>query len=522
VSRSRRAIWGYASVLLFTVVTAVTSLFSRPWLVAWLGTECFGAYRMVVDWYGYLTLLDLGLGGALASLLAQALGRRDAQALRGALAAGLRAGLVLTGLALSVGLAMLPLIVAVVRVQPQYVAGLRWCWLAILLSLLSLAAGPLRVLAEARQRGYWVNLMMTVQCLVITALSLVGAWAGWGLAGQGLAYALGVLLFHALLIGDAWRFDHEAMATALTSPPAAAVWRALWTLSGPTLLLSFCGRINLMTDNIVCGGLLGPAAVTRLVTTQQLALLAQGVLQAVGSASWAALAELHNRGDCETFRRRLNELTGLVAVLGVAGLGPIVAYNHHFFELWMRHRVVRSSGPAPLVAYGGDTVILVAAFNVLAQGLLSLWGWCFSGAGQQRRQVVPLALSAAVNLTASLLLTRELGLVGPLLGTTVALVTVSLWCLPLLLHEVFGIVVAELVRAVVVPLAWGLPYIALLWWVARAHQPWGWLGLAAEMGLAALGFLVLSAAAILGPDDRARWCLRWASLWSPRAEEVRS
>jgi O-antigen/teichoic acid export membrane protein len=518
MSRSRRAIWGYATVLLFIVVTAATSLLATPLLLRddWLGKERFGAYRMVLDWCGYLTLLDLGLGGALAPLLAQALGRGDRQALRRVLATGTRAYLGLTLLALTVGLAMTPLIVAQVRVDPKYVADLRWGWIASLLGLLPLALAPLRTLGDARQRGYWINLLLTAQCLLITALALLWARAGLGITGQGLAYSVGALVFYGMLTWDTLRLDRSTIGEVLITPTDSKTWRMLAALCVPTLLLNLCGRISLMTDNIVCGGILGPAAVASLVITQRLATLALSVLQAVGSASWAALAELNAQGDRETFRRRLVELTSVVVILGIAGLGPIVAYNHHFVNLWMRPR----NGPPGklLVEYGGDPIILVAALNALLQGLLSLWGWCFGGTGQQRRLVVPLAFSAVINLTASILLTRWLGMIGPLLGTTVAFLAVNLWCLPLLLRRVFGVALTKLAQALAVPLAWGLPYTALLWWWAHAHKPWGWVGLAAEMTLAALGFLALSAGVILSPTDRSLWRLRWAGLWPHRAE----
>src|SRR5262249_21462930 len=206
-----------------------------------------------------------------------------------------------------------------------------------------------------------------------------------------------------------------ALAAGRLEPEA---WRALWALGLPVLLLSISGRVSGMTDNIITAGILGADMVTSLVLTQKLATLALGVTQSVGAASWAGLAELYARGQRDTFNRRLVELTRLVAILGVAALGPIVAYNRRFFDLWIRGRA----------AYGGDAVIAVAASNAFALGLLALWGWCFAGTGQQRRLVVPMVVGASVNLAASILLTRWLGLVGPLLGTSVSLVAVNLWC----------------------------------------------------------------------------------------------
>jgi O-antigen/teichoic acid export membrane protein len=275
-------------------------------------------------------------------------------------------------------------------------------------------------------------------------------------------------------------------------------------------MITVSGRIGLMSDNLVAGGFLGPATVTSLYLTVRLPGLAQAQLQSIGGASWAGLAELHARDDRETFRRRLVELTTLVAVLGIAGLAPIAAYGRHFFDLWMR------SARGEPVAYGGDAAVLIASANALLLGLFSLWGWCFAGTGQVRRMVAPSIVATAVNLAASLLLTWRLGLVGPVLGTLVANLTISLWWLPLLVRRDFGVSLRSLFGAVARPLAWGLPFGAALGWAAVSHRPWGWPGLAAEMGGAALGFLAFSYAVILSPTDRALWRLRLEGLLRPR------
>lgn len=505
--RVRRSMLTFGSMLLFTAATTATALVTTPLLIGWLGEgrlgeERFGAWRAISDWYGYLTLLDFGVGGAMTPLLARALGRGDRRALRGALAAGVRAYLGIMALALVVGAAMTPLITWQVAVPPGLVGELRLAWLLALLSFLPTALAPFRTLAEADQRGYRVNLLMTVQCLLITALSLALARAGWGVAGQALAFSAGIGAFFLLLAWDGLRSGPAPPPSALLERPDRETWRALWALSLPSLLINFSGRVSLLTDNIVTAGILGTVAVTSLVVTQRLATLAMAVLQAIGNSSWAALADLHARGDRDAFNRRLVELTNLVAVLGLAALGPIVAYNRDFIRLWM----------GPGFSYGGDVVIAVAALNALVGALLSLWGWCFTGTGHVRRMTVPLIVSAAVNLMASVALTRRFGLVGPLLGTTTAYLAVNCWCFPLLMRRVFGLSPRALARAVAVPAAWGVPYVAGLWALTRVHRPRGWAGLAAEMSAAALGFLALGAVAILSPTDRDLWRRRLKAI----------
>ena len=248
--------------------------------------------------------------------------------------------------------------------------------------------------------------------------------------------------------------------------------RALWALSVPTLLINLSGRISLMTDNLVIGGMLGAALVTTLFFTQRLAALAQTLLQGVGSATWASFADLHARGEHALFNRRLVELSGLLAILSAAGLGPIVAYNHRFVSLWL----------GPDFAYGGDLVIITAAFNAFLLGQLTLWSWCFGATGQIQRVVRVSVIASVINLGASLILTRRLGLAGPLLGTTFASLVVGTSALPWLLKRTFGVSAWALMQAIVLPFFWGLLYTAGLWWVGRALSSPRLVGSTVEMG----------------------------------------
>jgi O-antigen/teichoic acid export membrane protein len=505
--RTRRSILTYGAGIVFTAVTMLTALVTTPMLLHWLGADRFGACRMITGWYGYLTLLDLGLGAALSPLLARALGQGDARVLRGTLGAGIKTYLKLTLLALFVGFTMLPLIMWQVPVPPEQMTELQLAWIVSLLSFLPMGLSPLRTLAEARQRGYWVNSLMTVQCVLITALSLLLAWAGWGIAGQAWAFSLGIMTFFAMLAWGEFRDNPHLLSAAWSAPADPEIVRAIRSLSLPSLLIILGGRVGLLSDNIVAGGFLGTAMAASLDITVRLASLVQGQLQAVGAASWAALAGLYAQGDHKTFNRRLLELTKVVALLGLAVLGPVAAYNRQFFGLWV--------GPK-LVAYGGSTVTVIAVVNAFLLGLFSLWGWCFAGTGQIRRLVAPTVTATVVNLAASLILTHQVGLVGPALGTLVANLTVTLWWLPILICRSFGISLRALFQAVAWPLAWGMPYAAGLWWVARSHHVWGWLGLAAEAGGAAVLFLVLGGLVILSPAERALWRVRMATFFPHR------
>lgn len=490
-------------MLAFTAVTISVGLFTSPWLEHWLNKDRFGAFRVVLDCQGYLALLELGLGGALAPLLARAFALDDDRALKQSMAAAAQAYLGVALATLGVGFCLTPVLPRFVAgLSPADLADLRRAWLIGLLGLLTLGLVPFRAIIEARQRGYQINLLLIVQSLLITGISLPLARAGWGITGQSLAFVVGTWAFTLTLTLIVVRRRRDLLGS-WTARSAPDVRRALWSLSAATFMINLSNRLSLTTDNLVVGSLLGAGPVTVLFFTQRLPVLAQSLLLGVGSATWAPLAELHARGDHETFNRRLIEISRLMALLSVTGLGPIVAYNRDFVGLWMGRSF----------AYGGDAVVVLAALNAFLLPQFSLWGWCFSATGQTGRVVVASVVAALVNVVASLALTSWLGLLGPLLGTTFAFVTVSLWSLPWLLRRVFGTSPLALAWAVAAPLAGGVFYTSVLWWITQRHQPSGRLGLAVEMSLAALGFALLSGLAILlNKDDRTLWRHRFQTV----------
>jgi hypothetical protein len=156
----------------------------------------------------------------------------------------------------------------------------------------------------------------------------------------------------------------------------------------------------------------------------------------------------------------------------------------------------------------------VAALNAYLHGLISLWLWCFTGTGQVRKVVSAFVVSAVINIMASVALARVFGVVGPLAGTLLSFLAVDFWFLPLRLREVFGVSLRLLGRAVAGPLLLGVVCsMALRWPVGSLPAP-GWIGLAAEMGFAALLLLVVGGLVLLSRPERERWRLRLVGVVS--------
>jgi O-antigen/teichoic acid export membrane protein len=475
-------------------VVLITGFVATPFLLRWLGEERFGAFRAANDWFVYLGLLEFGVGGALLALLAQAVGRGDARSIRSTLAVGIRAYLWISAAMVAAGMGLVLFITRLVPVSAAYTYDLqRGAFIGVFAFLLLPFGAPYKALAESRQQGYWIHALLLLQALSITGLALVLAYLGWGITGQFVALVFGALLFNAPLIWDGIKRYPGLLRSAIRDTPDPEAQRGLRRLNTPTFIYNVAGRFSFETDNIIVALMLGPVAVVPLFLTQKLIVMVQGQLTNVGNASWAALAELHFQGHRELFNRRLVELTSLVAVFGIAGLVPVAVYNGYFVRLWVGQE-----------HYAGAWVSIVVASNAYVRAFVTLWGWCFGGTARTPMLIRASVAEGLINITASVLLTWQLGIIGPLLGTSIGFAAVSLWYLPKLLKEVFGTPPDQLFKAITYPLLLGVPYTLGVWWVASTFEPVGWIQLGVQIAASPFGYLALWWLLMLDRDQRAR------------------
>lgn len=491
MSRTYRATASYLSGSLYTAVTLIIAFISTPLLIKWLGNERFGAFRVLTEWFGYLGIVELGIGGALLPLLAKAVGSGDESSVRRTMTTAFRAYLGICAATIISGIVLATVITHLVPISPALNVDLQRGWLIALLGAFYLPFAPFRALIEATQRSYWIHALLLLQSLLTTAFALLFAWRGWGISGQLAAILLGGAPFHVAMAYIVLKGSRGMVSQILQVKADDETTQQLWSLNRPTLVFNVCGRVSYLTDGIVVAYLLGPAFVTPLFITQRLSQIIQGQLQAVSNSSWAALAELHTQSRNETFNQRVIQLTKIITILGVACLLPVITYNQHFVDMW--------TGSAQ---FAGGFVTSVACVNAYMIAVISLWMWCFSGTGQVRK-ILPVTINnAVVNLIASLLLTPRLGLIGPLLGTMIALLTTKFWYLPVLLRRSFGTSLFMLFRAVSAPLILAVPCGIAAGWLASLYVPSNFVMLILQMGIAAVLYLTFAWLILLTGSER--------------------
>ncbi|GAC1495586.1 MAG: hypothetical protein NVS2B14_09440 [Chamaesiphon sp.] len=319
------------------------------------------------------------------------------------------------------------------------------------------------------------------------------------MAGQFLAVLLGSLPYYLGLTTFFIRRYPDIFRLVISSASAlrSSIGREFWNLNWPTFVINVCGRISLMTDNIIIATVLGPTAVASFFLTQRLPILALSQIQGISGSSWPGLVDLYHQGQSETLMLRLIELTKLTVILGISLLLPVVIYNSHFVTLWVG-----------INNFAGELVTILAAVNGLMLAIFSLWTFIFIATGKVSLLMPIVLCSAIINLLLSVLLTSAIGIGGPLLGTFISFSTTYLWGLPWLLQRELGISAWTLLKSITEPFVIGIPFGIFFWYAANNYDSLGWFSLAFEMSLAALLYFALAWLLVLNPSERSEWISR--------------
>lgn len=491
MSRTKRSAMTFLSTTFAALVANVVGFVATPFLLLWLGADRLGAYRVSLDWFGYLALLELGTGAALGPLLLKAKAEGDTERVTATLAAGLRRYCLVAILTLIVGTGLVAALPYITN-TPAHLHAELWIGGGLQILVVSLTFPLLlyRSLAEAEQRGYIISSLLTVQSLVIAAVGVAAAYLGAGLIGQFAANVLGWLV---IAIGLALFFRRANPIGRLIQPKVdlSEATRQMKSLSRHTLLQLLIGRICLLTDNIIVALFLGPAAVTAFVLTQRLMQLSLTFLHSVGNATWAGLSELYQTGHHDLFRQRMYELTKVTATLAGAFVVPLAALTQPFVRLWVGAD-----------QYAGDMVVALALANTVVLPITSLWGWVFNGTGRAHRLLPYLVIQAILNVSISLWATSQFGLAGPLIGTAAVNLTWNIWWMPRLMRVDFGTSRRRLFFAVVVPLVPAAIILAGLVGLRFQWPNYSWLRLALEFMAASGLYLLIAWRWVLAEEER--------------------
>jgi O-antigen/teichoic acid export membrane protein len=384
--------------------------------LAWraLGADGFGLWSAITAFGPIIALGDLGVGSALISFVASAMGRDDGPAARRvvamAIAVSMTAALLLTAVLL-VAYAQIDW-AAWFNLPPttQYAPALG----VIVYSACRLLLLPLGMVAKLRT-GLQENFVNSAWDAAGVCLSLglfyIGAKAGAGLPVLLLASGTGPLL---AACGNWLGLIGRNVIPRPTDLDLGEL-RPLLRLGVLFFALNLSMILSNAADNLVAVRLLGTAATAELAVASKIFTVGQAVLNVALIPLWPAFADAIARRDGRWIRRALQFSLAASCGAGIILSAGFLLCANRAVALWLGPDATLSAG----ILWANAAWLVLQANGIVAAMFLN-------GAGVVRFQVVSALCFGLLAFGLKLLLVSPLGTSGIVWATDVAYVATVL------------------------------------------------------------------------------------------------
>ncbi len=408
--------WGWA--IAARLIALAVSLATVPLTLKYLGLERYGMWMTISSTVAMFSFADLGMSSGLINLVADAHGRKDKDALCRAVSSAFCMLSIVACLLLLAMASLYPLIpwqkifnvhsLEAIREAGPALAALLVCFAA------NLPLGIVGSIQNGLQSGFITNLWGAAAGSVFSLIAVLLAihfHAGLavlilGLSGAPLA-ATACNAVQLFLIDRPW----------LRRPRMRFISRQTASSLLHIGLMFFCLQlataIGYQSDNLVIAHLMGARMVAAYAVPSRLFNILPTLIGMTVGPLWPAYAEAITGGDIAWIRKAFRRtVIGGLAATSIAAL-LFVLFGNAILGFWVGPSIRAS---LPLLAAFGIRCILSAYLQPLSILL--------NGIGRLRAQAITAILMSVVNLTLSILLVRRFGIIGAILGTIVAELTV--------------------------------------------------------------------------------------------------
>lgn len=458
------------------VINILLSLITAPIVVNSLGSVYYGIWSLLMQFTGYFWLFDFGVRESVVKYVAQyhASGERDKLASTVRTAVSLYMGVGLVALAAISALAMaLPY---VFNIPPDAVSTAR---------MTAFLTGA--TVAQGFVFNVFIGIVMGLQQFYqLARVGILFSFLRAGLLYGLLTHGYGIVALAAIQLAMNVAYNVLVYRLCIKELPYLNV-RLTWPAReqavkllnyGKYVLLSNVGdKIVFATDSLVIATFMPVAALTPYAIAGSLIEYLRSFVVSMASvlnpltSSLDAQQNTRAVGTVLLAGARGAMLVGLPVCIGFVVLGET------FISLWM--------GPqhAPTT---GLILATLAAGHLLGLPYLSISGVLY-GLGQHRYVAWSRLGEGAANLLLSVILVRQVGLVGVALGTAIPHVLMVVVVLPALLPRYMPLVLREYYEWTYLrPLLAGVPFAGACWLIAHHVKP---TNLATFMGSVAAGLV---------------------------------
>lgn len=374
----------------------VASLVILPVTLHTLGLPGFGVWGAAtsLSWAG--GMLDLGLGGALVSLLPAM--RDEPERLRDTVAACL-----LTGVSFAV--LLITGTIVVLAINPYLMPAPAFVVAGICLYL-NIPLGLAFALWLGMQKGHVSSLWDGISTLLMVILVLVGMLLRAGPALMTLA-----------IIGPPVLTNAGSMMHALICHPELRPQRwpdffALWAPLRHGVLLALLSISSAMTyvfDNVLTLHWLGAVAAAQMALAIRICFTANSLLIAATGGIWPEFVEANAKRDHIWARRTLLRGTTITLGLALGGSALICLGGNQLLSFWLRENIALPS-----------SLFVAITCWIVAQALPRVSGLLLTAMHRYKSQLFLVVIATIFSLIAKYRLAQVFGTSGVLNATAIA------------------------------------------------------------------------------------------------------
>jgi O-antigen/teichoic acid export membrane protein len=400
-------------------VSVCVAFFLSPFIVHHLGNTAYGVWTLVVSMISFMSLLDLGLRGAVTRFVARdhALGNHLESSRAVSAAFWLRIWISLLVITASIIMAIVS--TTIFRIPAELRFSTRCAIILTGTSLaLTLSFGVFGGVLVALHRFALVSGVTVVQTLLRAGGVIWLLKSGHGILGLAIWEFVVTLLANIILVVLCFRIYPELRI--FLRRPDAAILRQFLSYSSYVFLIHCSTQLIYYTDNLVVGFFISASAVTFYAIGGSLIEYLRQVVSSVTTVFMPLASSFEARGEHDQLRRLL--LQGTRGSILVASPIATALYfrGHTFIQLWMGAQYEYTSGRVLQI------LLLAQVFSIanFTAGNIAY------GLAKHRAFAISTLAESVGNLVLSVILVRQIGINGVAWGTVIPSLLVQLMFWP--------------------------------------------------------------------------------------------
>lgn len=423
MSRTRSAFIGALSSQFFTICAILLNFVTTPFILHNLSSSIYGLSIIIFQITSYLGMFDFGLTAGVERFLAGTRGDspESRQKIQQIISTSFIVYLILGSLVVLVGCIFAPFAAEAFNVPGEMFNDVSSIivYLSILVGMQFLlrAVSGIFFAHQKQLLSNSLSFILNVSNVVFTVYFVYLGYELWSFVyAQILVFVFNAILNFALFKKH---YGYIKIRTADFNYP---LLKDMFAYGFYLFIIGIAVQIVFQTDRVLIGSIVSLSAVSIYALTSKLPELASQFIWKITDNSFPAMVELSKGQETGHFRLVHDKLMKLTLSLTTTAFWFIALVTLPFLSLWVGDKYFA----------GQYFVFLICYLYLIQLTFIHVSAMCLNGAGIAKQLSFMSVVEAALNLGISIVLAKQFGLIGVLLGTVISGVLTSFWYVPYL------------------------------------------------------------------------------------------